>query len=151
GVGRDRHQQRFLAINQVAGIEGRELEAMAVGDGVGGAGLDAIAAEDAAVVIDVVDLGVALGAADAFFFGIVGGLNVNAIRGTGGCAEEAGNALFQAVFVALELVQSAETFLENSALIGELLVGVVLNDGGSKHLPKSNGHAFGNAGQVAKD
>ena len=69
GVGADVRggagEQLLLAINQVAGVVGGQLEAVAVGDGVCRAGLDAIAAEDAAVVIDVVDLGVALGPADA--------------------------------------------------------------------------------------
>src|SRR5262250_2805236 len=88
GVCRDGHQQGLFAINQVAGVEGGQLETMAVGDGVSGAGLDAVAAEDAAVVVDVVDLGVALGAADAVLFRVLGGLNVDTVGGTGGGAKE---------------------------------------------------------------
>lgn len=48
-------------------------------------------------------------------------------------------------------MQPTETLLKHRSLIGELLVGIVLNDGGSKHLTEGNGHAFGNAGQIAKD
>ncbi len=78
-----------------------QLEAVAVGDGVGGAGLHAVAAEDAAVVVDVVDLGVALGGGDALLGGVFGGLDVDAVGGAGRGAEKAGHALFQAVLVAL--------------------------------------------------
>jgi hypothetical protein len=55
-----RHQHIVLAHDQGGGVQGGQLEAVAVGDGVGGAGLHAVAAEDAAVVVDVIDLGVAL-------------------------------------------------------------------------------------------
>src|SRR5689334_9998606 len=80
GVGGYRHQQGFLAINQVAGVEGGKLEAVTVSDGVCRAGLDAITAEDAAVVVDVIDLGIAFGAADAVLFRVLGGFDINAIR-----------------------------------------------------------------------
>src|SRR5579859_2068309 len=75
-------QHLFFAIDQTGGVEGGNLEAVAVSNGVGGAGLDAVAAEDAAVVVNVIDLGIALGAADAVLGGILGGLNINAIRRT---------------------------------------------------------------------
>ena len=48
-------------------------------------------------------------------------------------------------------MQSAETLLKNRALIGQLLVGIILNRGGSKHLPESNGHSFGNAENISED
>ena len=86
---------------------------MAVGDGVGGAGFDAVAAEDAAVVVDVVDLGVALGGGDALLLGVLGRLDVDAVRRAGGGAEEAGYALLQAVLVALQHVLAAEALLQN--------------------------------------
>ena len=54
-------EELFLAIDHGVDVVGREFETVAVGDGVGGAGLDAIAAENAARVIDVVDLGVTVG------------------------------------------------------------------------------------------
>src|SRR5581483_4086475 len=64
-------QHLLLAVNQIGGVKGRQFESMTVRDGVGGTGLHAISAENAAVVIDVVNLGVALGAADAVFGGIL--------------------------------------------------------------------------------
>src|SRR5437773_2422033 len=79
----DRHEKLFLAIDKVRGVERGELEAVAVRDGVGGASLDAVSAEDAAVVIDVVHRGVALGARDAALGSVLGGLDVDAVRWAG--------------------------------------------------------------------
>ena len=151
GIRRDLNQQGFFAIDKVAGIERGEFEAVAVRDGVRGAGLNAITAEDAAVIVDVIDLGVPLSAADALFFSIVRRFNINAVGRARRRAQKTGYALFKAVFVALQLVQSAETFLKNRALIGQLLVGIVLNNGGSKHLPKGDRHSFGNAENISEN
>src|SRR6185437_10546229 len=107
--------------------------------------------EDAAVVINVIDLGVTLGAADAVLFSVLRGLNVNAVGRAGGGAQEAGNTLFQAVLIALQHVQAAETLLEHRAFHRSRPVRIVFNHGGSKHLPESDRHSFGNAGEIAKD
>src|SRR3954468_7586522 len=58
-------EEGFLAIHEVAGIECGQFEAVSMGDGVSGASFDAVSAEDTAVVIDVIDLGVTFRAADA--------------------------------------------------------------------------------------
>jgi len=76
-------QHLLFAVDQVAGIEGCDFEAVSVGNGVGGTGFHAVAAENTSVIVDVVDLGVALGAADAGSFGVVARLDVNAVRGAG--------------------------------------------------------------------
>src|SRR6266576_3561216 len=86
GKHRRRDEEVFLAHDQVGGVEAGELETVAVGDGIGGAGLDTIAAEDAAVVVDIVDLGVTLGTGDALFRGVLGGFDVDAVRRAGGGA-----------------------------------------------------------------
>ena len=57
-----RRQQLLLAIDEICGVEGRQLKAVAVGDGVGGASLYAEAAKNAAIVVNVVNLRVTLGA-----------------------------------------------------------------------------------------
>ena len=124
---------------------------MAVGDGVGGAGLDTVAAEDAAVVIDVVDLGVTLGAGDTLFGGVFGGLDVDAIGGAGSGAEETGDTLFQAVFVALEDVHAAETLLEFGAFERSGAVGVVLDDTRLEHFLAGDNHALGDGGGIFDD
>ena len=102
----------FLAHHKAGRVQRGEFEAVTMRNGVGWAGFDTIAAEDAAVVVDVVDLGEALGRGDALLFGVLGSLNVNAVGRAGGCAKEAGYAFFQAVFVALQNVRSAKTCLE---------------------------------------
>lgn len=122
-----------------------------MGDGVGGAGLDAIAAEDAAVVVDVVDLGVALRGGDALLSGVFRSLDKNAVGRTGGGAEEAGYALLQAVFVALEDVGSAIALLEDGPAQGAFAVWVVLDLRGLEDLPKGDAHALGDAGEIADD
>ena len=54
----------FLAIDQVGYVVAGQLEPVAVGDGVGGAGLHAVTAKDAAVVVNVINGGVPLAGAD---------------------------------------------------------------------------------------
>src|ERR1700722_8598287 len=49
-------QHLLLAVNQITGIECRQLEPVSMGNSVGGASLNAVSAKNAAVVIDVVNL-----------------------------------------------------------------------------------------------
>ena len=79
GIGRNGNQQSFFAINQVAGVERGQLKTMAVCDRVRGAGFNAVSAENAAVVVDVIDLGVTFGAADAVLFRVFSRFNINAV------------------------------------------------------------------------
>ena len=81
----------------------------------GGAGFHAIAAENAAVVVDVIDLGVALAAADAHLIGVFGGFDIDAVGRAGRRAQETGDALLQAVLVALQHVDAAIALLQVSA------------------------------------
>src|ERR1039458_8654948 len=57
-----RHWQQhvFLAHDEIGGVQRGQLEAVAMSNCVSRTGLDAIAAENAAVVVDVVDLGITL-------------------------------------------------------------------------------------------
>src|SRR5208282_770471 len=101
-AGRKGLQQLFLAVNKRVGVVGGDFKTVAVGDGVTRASFHAIAAEDAPVVIDIIDLGIALRGADTVVAGILRGLNVNAIGRASRRAEEAGDALFQSAFVAAQ-------------------------------------------------
>ena len=74
----------LLAVNQITGIKGRQLKPMPMRDRIRRASLDAIPTKNTPVVIDVVDLGVAFGAAYAVFGGVVGGFDVDAVGGAGG-------------------------------------------------------------------
>src|SRR5579871_143436 len=98
---RNGSEHLLFAVNQRRSIVAGEFESVAMCDGVRGAGLHAVSAEDAPVVIDVVNLRVALAAADAQSVRIFGSLDINAIRRTCRRAEETSHAFLQAVFVAL--------------------------------------------------
>ena len=91
-----------------------------MGDGVSRAGFNAVSAEDAAVVVNVVDLGVTLGGGNALLLGIFGGLDEDAVRRAGRSTEETGHAFFQAVFVALQDVSAAKSLLKDRAAQGPL-------------------------------
>ena len=145
------NEEIFFAHDKGRGIEAGEFEAVAMRDGVGGTGFDAVAAEDAPVVVDVVDLGVALGGGDANFFGVLRGFDVNAIRRAGGGAEEAGHTLLKAVLVALQLVLAAETLLKLRSAHGTFAVRIVLDFGGLEGLLQRDAHSLGNGCGVADD
>ena len=124
---------------------------MAMGDGVGGAGLDTVTAEYAAVVVDVVDLCVAFGRGDALFFGVLGCFDVNAVGGAGSSAEETGYTLFEALLIALELVFAAKALLEFGPAHWAFAIGVVFDLGGLKGFLQGNAHSLGYGGGVLND
>ena len=119
-------QHLLFAVNQVAGVIAGDFETVSVRDRVRGTGLDAISAEDASVVVDVIDLGVTLGAAHPMLCGVLGRLDVNAVRGASGRAQEAGDAFLQSVLVALQDVHAAKTLLELGAPKRARPIGIVL-------------------------
>src|SRR6516225_7650546 len=101
---RHRRQHVFLAHNERGSVVAGQLETMPVRDGIGWARLDAIPAKDTAVVIDVVNLGVALSTGNPSGLGILRGFDVNAVGGARGGAQKTGHTLLQAVFITLEHV-----------------------------------------------
>src|SRR2546430_8663696 len=115
---------------------------MAVRNRVGGAGLYTVAAKDTAVVVDVINLGVPLSAAEARLGSILGGFDVNAIRRARRRAQKAGHALFEAVFITLQNVGAAIAFFEARRPIR-----ILLGNGGLQHLLESDAHAFGDRGR----
>src|SRR5437773_10079579 len=85
---------------------------MTVRDGIGRARFHAIAAENTARIIDVVHAGVALARGNPVRIHIFSGFDINAIRWAGRRIEKAANTLLQAIFVAVEDVDSAVTRLK---------------------------------------
>jgi len=128
----------FLAVNQGVGIVSGDLEAVAVSDSVAGAGFHAVATEDAPVVINVVDLCVSLRRADALFASILSRLDVNAIRGASRRTEKAGDAFFEAVFVAPQNMEAAVAAFKMNRFVR-----VILRHRGVEHGLKGDGEAFG--------
>jgi hypothetical protein len=146
-----RNKQVFLTHDERCGVEAGEFEAVAVGDGVSRASLDAVPAKDAAVVVDVVDLGVALGAGDALLFGVLCGLDVDTVRRAGSGTEKACDTLLKTVLVALELVLSTEALLKYGSAHWTFAVGIVLDFGRLEGLLQRDAHSLGNGCGVADD
>ena len=116
-------EELFFAIDHGIDVVGGELESVTVGDRVCGAGFDAVSAKNATRIIDIVDSGVAFGGGDAIGFGIFGGLDIDATRGTGCGAKKAGDALLKAVLIALQNVDAAITRLKMDGLVGIIFGG----------------------------
>ena len=112
------------SVNQRGRVIASDLETVAMRDGIGGARFHAISAENAAVVVDVVNLGVALAAADAQFLGVFGGFDIDAIGRARRRAQKTRHALLESVFIALQHVRAAETLLELRRAVG-----IILGDG----------------------
>ena len=85
---------------------------MPVSNGISGAGLYAIAAKNAAIVVDVVDLGVALTAAEALFGRVFGCFNIDAVGRACCGTKKARNAFLETILIALQYVRAAEALLE---------------------------------------
>jgi hypothetical protein len=144
-------QHLLFAVDQVAGVEACDFEAMPVGDRVGGTGFDAVSAENTSIVVDVINLGVALRSAHTMLGGILGRLDVNAVRGTRGGAQETGYALFQSALIALQNVYTAKAFLELGASERPRPIRIVLHLRGLEHLHESDAHPLGDGRDILQD
>jgi len=107
---------------------------VSVRDGVGWTRLNAIAAKDAAGIVDIVNAGVAFTGGNALRAGVFGGFDINATRGAGCCTQKAADALFQAVFVTVEDVDAAVAGLKMDGFFG-----IVFSDRFPQHI--AEGHA----------
>src|SRR5579859_4145242 len=141
-------QHLLLTVHEIGRIEGRQFKSVAVRDRVRRTRLYAVTAKNASVVVNVINLGVALGATDAVLRRVLSGFNINAVRRAGGRAEEAGYTLFQPVFIALQHVRAAEAGFDARATQGVLAVGIVLDGRRLKHLHEGGAHALGDGGDI---
>ena len=144
-------QHLLLAVNQIAGAKRRQLKSMPMRNRVRRASLHAVSTKNTTVIINIVDFGVAFGAAYAVFGGVVGGFDVDAVRRTIGGAEKTGYTFFQAVFVALQNVSAAEAGFDAGAAERAFAVGIIFYRRGLEHLHESDAHAFGDGGDVFQD
>jgi len=151
GHPRDRNQHIVFAHDKVRGVQGRQLETMAVGDCVSRAGLDAVSAKNATIVVDIVGFGIALARRDPFLFRILCRLDKNTVRGAGGRAQKAGDALFETVFVSLQFVCATKTLLELRSPQRSWTVGIIFYLRRLQHLLEGDAHALGNARDVTHD
>src|SRR5207237_3020865 len=117
GVG----EEHLLREDQVGARVVGELVVVAHRDRVERAGQLAVAAEDAATHVDLVDLGVPLAGGDLVVGGVFGRDHPDALRGTGRDAERAAHALLEAgVLEAMELVAAAEAGVDGRLVLGVL-------------------------------
>ena len=105
------NEHLLFAVDERGGIVAGELEAMAMSDRVSWTGFNAIAAENTAIVIDVVDLGVAFRTAKSGLGGIFRCFDIDALGWACGRTEKTSNAFLETVFIALKNVGAAKALL----------------------------------------
>src|SRR3984893_12397334 len=110
---------------------------MSMRDGIGWACLNAIAAEDATRIVDVVNARVALPRGNALCVGVFRGLDIDAPCRTGCRAQEAAHALFQPVFVSMQNVNPAVPSLEVDRLFG-----IIFSDCFPQHIAESHAESL---------
>ena len=131
-------QELFFAVDQCVDVVRGQIDRVAMCDGISGTSFDAVAAEDAAGIVDVVDVGVAFARGDALGVSIFRSFDVDTIRGAGRRAQEATDALFKAVFVALQDVDATVPGLDAGRDVRVSLCGGLLEHGAER-----DGEAFG--------
>src|SRR3954447_25027393 len=111
------HQQVFLEDELIARVVRGGMHSGIHTNGVAGARFDAIAAENAAQLVDHEALRKALIAAPRITFRIFAGFDVNTLRGTRRRAAQARDATRRAVFAVREPMQAAEARRIGAALL----------------------------------
>lgn len=106
-------------------------------DRVGWTGLDAVAAKNAARIVDVINARIALARGNSIGVGIFGSLDINAPRRTGCGTQEASDTLFQAVFVPMKDVNAAIARLKMNRFFG-----IIFSNGFAQHVAKRHAETF---------
>ena len=83
----------LFAIDERVDVVGGQLKSVTVRYGIGRARLNAVSAENAARIIDVVNFRVPLTGRNPVRVGVLSGLDINAIRRAGRGAQKAADAL----------------------------------------------------------
>src|SRR5438094_4705175 len=109
---RPRRQQLLFAIDQIRRIEGCKFEAVAMRDRIGRTSFHAITAKNAAVVVNVINLGVPLSATHPLLRRVLVRLNINAICRTVCSAQKTSDAFLQAVLISLQNMHAAVPLLD---------------------------------------
>src|SRR5437660_6145040 len=121
---------------------------MPMRDCICGTCLDTISAKNAAVIVNVVNLGVALSAAHPVLSRVLRRLDINAVRRASCRAKKTSHALLQAVLVTLQNVHSAIALLKFCSLQRPGPVRIILHYRRRKHRPDSDAHALIESSQV---
>src|SRR4051812_45546036 len=143
-------EEHLLGEDQVGAVVVGHLVVVAHRDRVERARGLAVAAEDAARQVDLIDGGVALAGADAVVGRVLGGDDADAVGRAGGGAQRAADALLQAgVVEAVELVAAAEARVDRDLLLGVLDGGRALDVAGHGRLQPAEGLAEGAPGAAS--
>src|SRR5690349_8469751 len=122
-----------------------------MGDSIGGTGFHAISAEDTAVIVYVVNLGIALGTAYPVLCRVLCSLNVDTVGRAIGGTKKTGDALLQPIFISLQDMDPAIPLLHLGPPQGSGPVGIVFDHRRLEHLPEGNAHSLGDRGDVFKN
>ena len=117
-----------------------------MGDRVRGACFDAVTAEYAARIVDIVNAGVAFSGGDPIGIGIFGSLDVDAIRRTSRGAEKASNTFLEPGLIAVQNMNPTVARLEMYRLEG-----IVLGDRFTKHIAESHAESLHQRGKGFTD
>ena len=135
-------EQHLLGEDQVGAVVVGQLVVVAHRDRVERAGDLAVAAEDAARHVDLVDRGVALAGRDLVVGRVLGRHDADALGRAGGGAERAADALLEAgVLEAVQLVAAAEARVDRRLLLGVLDHVVALGHAPERRLQPAQGLA----------
>src|SRR5216683_2877090 len=131
--GLQRRDQLLLGPDQALPVVVRQFVVVGHRQGPGRAGLDAQAAQDAPLVVDLVDGAIPLAGGIPLRLGVFGALDVDGVRRAGPGAQFAADAFLQAVWPAVELVPAVEP-RRGRLLLFRVLDGVDL----AEHLPEGD-------------
>jgi hypothetical protein len=116
-----RLEQHLLRVDHRVAAHLGELVVVAERDRVERACQLAVAAEDAAAHVDLVDPGVALAGGVALLVGVLVGDDADAVGGAGRRAQRAADALLEAVRVAVKAMAAAEARVDRTLVLRVLL------------------------------
>src|SRR3954471_9346078 len=148
---RPSRQQLLFPINQICSVKSCQFKSMSVRNRIGRACLNAVSAKNAAIVVNVVNLGVTLGAAHPFLGRVLCCLDIDAIGRAVRCTKKTGDALLQAILIALQDMHTTITFLKLRSPQWPRPIGIIFHRCRLKHLHEGDAHAFGNSGDVLED
>ena len=135
--GRPFFEELFFTVDERVDVVGCEFESVPMRDGIGRARFDAVPAEYAPRIINVIHARITLTGRDPICVGVLRRFNVDAVCRAGGCAKKTAHTFLKTAFVALQHVDTPIARLKVHRLIG-----VVFRDGLSEHVAESQAEAL---------
>jgi len=127
----------FFTVDERVDVVRCELESVAMRDGIGRARFDAVPAEYAPRIINVIYACITLTGRDPVGVGVLRRFNIDAICWAGRRAQKAAHTFLKTVFIAVQHVDTPIARLKVHRLIG-----VVFRDGLPEHVAESQAEAL---------